>query len=164
MFVQFEGIDFADPQVGSQLQAYYEWAAAIVSQHPQAKIGIVIPQLAQQRAKVERIFNRVFEPQSLLPDTPRHASGFNLSAGVPLSSTAVVNAALLALELNRCELTIATYVSSMQARRDRKQRIGYLPVVKNDSVSSCVERDQCESVLFNWHADCSITPNTYQSS
>lgn len=82
------------------------WAAAIIDRQPHANIGIVIPQLTQQRAEVERIFNRVFHPQYLLPDTPSHTSGFNISVGVPLSSTALVAAALSALELNRHTVTI----------------------------------------------------------
>ena len=90
----------------AELAAAAAWAAEIVNRQPQASVGIVIPMLSQQRDKVERIFNQVFEPQQLLPHSARHANGFNLSAGMPLSSTSPVVAALSALELNFHKLTI----------------------------------------------------------
>ena len=76
------------------------WAADIVSREPQASIAIVIPDLTQQREKVEGIFTRIFEPQYIFSKHQRHANGFNISAGQPLASTPLIEAALLALKLN----------------------------------------------------------------
>ncbi len=77
-----------------------EWAAAIVSAHPEARVGVVIPKLLPLRTQVERIFTDVFEPQYKLPDAPRHASPFNMSAGISLNNTRPIATALLALKLN----------------------------------------------------------------
>lgn len=77
-----------------------EWAAAIVSAHPEARVGVVIPKLLPLRAQVERIFTDVFEPQYKLPDAPRHASPFNMSAGISLNNIRPIATALLALKLN----------------------------------------------------------------
>ena len=115
--VQVEKVDIQLPESSvdrvllddgdSELAAAAAWAAEIVNRQPQASVGIVIPRLSQQRDKVERMFNRIFEPQQLLPYTARHANGFNLSAAAPLSSTPPVVAALSALELNFSKLTMS---------------------------------------------------------
>lgn len=83
------------------------WAAGLMANHDGAsplQIGIVVPRLTTLRARVERLFNNVFEPQHLLAGNPRHVSGFNLSAAQPLAETPPVRAALNALQLNRLQL------------------------------------------------------------
>jgi probable DNA repair protein len=68
------------------------------------RIGIVVPQLAGLRGKVERLFNDVFAPQTLRVSHPRQVPGFNLSAAQPLGRTPLIQSALDALQLNRPEL------------------------------------------------------------
>lgn len=103
----------------SEILAAAQWAAAIVAgrdsnslkskestsiQNP--KIGIVIPDLANLRQQVETTFNEVFEPQVILPQSSRHAPGFNLSAGQPLAQTPLYSTAFLTLQLLGGELEI----------------------------------------------------------
>ncbi len=44
MFVQFDGIDFADPTAGEQLQAYYQWAWQMVQRYggPNSRVNRVL--------------------------------------------------------------------------------------------------------------------------
>lgn len=84
----------------TELRRAARWAAALVEQDNTLSIGIVVPDLAQQRPLVERLFAEVFEPQAILPGQPRHAPGFNISAAQPLAQTPLMAAALQALRLN----------------------------------------------------------------
>jgi len=84
------------------------WAADLLTQQPNAadsiSIGIVVPQLTTSHARVERLFQNVFEPQHLLVSNARHVAGFNISVAQPLKQMPLVQAALQALQLNRREL------------------------------------------------------------
>lgn len=92
------------PDRDSELRRAARWAAGLVTRDNSRSIGVVVPDLAQQRPLVERIFTQVFEPQALLPGQPRHAPGFNISAAQPLAQTPVIAAALLALKLNNTDM------------------------------------------------------------
>lgn len=83
-----------------EIDAAARWAAALVEREGDARIGVVFPNLVNQRAQVERMFMEVFEAQYTLPESPRHAPPFNISAGVSLSECPIIDAALLALKLN----------------------------------------------------------------
>ena len=89
-----------------EITAAAQWAATILAKDPLASIGIVGVNVAKYRAQIEQIFTQVFEPQYILPDHPRHAPGFNISAAQPLVDTAPVASALLALQLNRQQMAI----------------------------------------------------------
>jgi probable DNA repair protein len=62
-----------------------------------ARIAVVVPRLEQQRSEVARIFARVLAPA--LGPGESAAALFNISLGAPLSSYALVDAALGVLEL-----------------------------------------------------------------
>ena len=96
--------EFAD--IGQEILSAAQWAQNTLRQNPQSRIGIVVPQLAQQRDRLERMFTQVFEPQYILPQQPQHANGFNLSAGQPLDQVPVVATAMTALALNRQRLDV----------------------------------------------------------
>ena len=68
------------------------------------RIGIVVPDLAQSRNAVQRIFAQVMEPAHLLPVQETRPLPFNLSLGEPLSSYPLVAAALRVLEVARHEV------------------------------------------------------------
>lgn len=89
------------PDVISELRHAACWAAALVEANQNVRIGLVVPQLAQLRPQIEQIFTQVFEPQYCLPDRPRHANAFNISAAQPLAQTPIIGAALDLLQLNR---------------------------------------------------------------
>lgn len=91
----------------AEITAAAHWAAGLMASHTgphPLQIGIVVPQLATLRSRVERLFNNVFEPQHLLIGNGRHDSGINLSAAQPLAEAPLVRAALNALQLNRGEM------------------------------------------------------------
>ena len=91
----------------TEIMTAARWAAGLLAKHDASRplqIGIVVPRLTSMRARVERLFSNVFEPQHLLVGNPRHVPGFNLSAAQPLAETPLVRAALNALQLNRSQL------------------------------------------------------------
>ena len=95
---------FYDEQ--QELTAAAAWAEEKQRENPNHRIGIVIPELARIRGQVERIFRQQLEPSHQLPSQPRSAPPFNISAGIPLSNTPMVSAALLLLSLNRQKLPL----------------------------------------------------------
>lgn len=92
----------ARTQAGNQeaeITAAARWCLARLQQDPQAIIGVLVPDLGQCRALVERIFTQVFEPLAALPDTRRYTLPFNFSAGTPLAETPLIHSALALLGL-----------------------------------------------------------------
>jgi len=87
-----------------EIQACAHWAEAILEregdQSKPPSIGIIDPSLGQDRKQIERIFSEVFEPQAILPNSPRYTLPFNFSAGIPLAETPIINTALQLLHLN----------------------------------------------------------------
>ncbi|MBS0336531.1 MAG: PD-(D/E)XK nuclease family protein [Proteobacteria bacterium] len=67
------------------------WARQRLEAGPQVRIGIVVPDLAQQRNALRRTFTQVMGPG--------HVQPFNISLGEPLASHPLVDAAFLTLEL-----------------------------------------------------------------
>ena len=63
-----------------------------------ARIAVVVPELAQRRREVARVFSRVFQPAGATPGAERTPL-FNISLGEPLSQAPLVDAALALLEL-----------------------------------------------------------------
>lgn len=94
----------------NEIKCAAHWAHEKLSENSQRQIGIVVPDLTKRRVEVETAFYDVFEPQYKLPDRPRHAPPFNISASVPLNTTPPVAAALLALQCNRHKLSIEDVV------------------------------------------------------
>ena len=88
-----------------ELQAAACWAKHKLEANPQQRIGIIVPNLAQQRTQIEAALAAAFEPQYLLPHTARYQLPFNISAGVPLNQTPLVDSALLLLCLLRDEFS-----------------------------------------------------------
>lgn len=76
------------------------WAFSQLQQDPEASIGIISPDLGQQRQQIERIFVETFEAHYPLPETSRYTLPFNFSAGTPLGNTALIHDTLQLLRLN----------------------------------------------------------------
>src|SRR5690625_7080147 len=74
-----------------------------LEQDADAIIGIIVPDIGQRRAQVERLFNEVFESAAASPHTPRYTLPFNFSAGQPLGTTPLIDAALNLLRLSQDE-------------------------------------------------------------
>jgi len=74
----------ADMQDEAQLIAH--WAREQIEQNPDARIGVVLPELQARRRELERAFMDSFYPSLSYPiDLPLHKP-YNVSLGLPLSS------------------------------------------------------------------------------
>jgi len=83
------------------------WARARLEAEPGARIGIVVPDLARQRAALIRAFRAVMAPASMLPGADAAALPFNVSLGLALAGYPLVQAAFLILELAGREIEFA---------------------------------------------------------
>ena len=70
------------------------WARSLLSDNPQARIGVIVPNLADCRRQVDRIFRQVLHPGAF-PSGPR---AYHMSLGPALASYSIIAAALTALE------------------------------------------------------------------
>lgn len=95
----------------TEIRAAALWSLKQLERDPQAVIGIIVPDLGQRRAQVERLFCEVFEPLSERPDVARYTLPFNFSAGVPLGSTALVHSALSLLRLGLDQMPLDSLCS-----------------------------------------------------
>lgn len=119
-------------------QAAAVWAKQVLKNDPAATVAIVVPDLNQNRATIERIVMQVFEPgyNMLHPgaqDQPagdgtvpglantaargqeRRALPFNISAGSALIESALVRTALDLLSLLRAEVELESIESLLQS-------------------------------------------------
>ncbi len=85
------------PDFDTELQAAAAWAHRIVSNDAQARVAVIVPQLELRRPYVESCFERVFTPNISSPFARRQVAPFNISVGVSLASTPVIQAALTLL-------------------------------------------------------------------
>jgi ATP-dependent helicase/nuclease subunit B len=82
-----------------EMLACANWARARLEANLQARIGVVVPGLAQARSTVNRIFASVMQPDHSLPRVSKQKLPFNISLGIALSQYPLVYDALLALQL-----------------------------------------------------------------
>jgi probable DNA repair protein len=90
-----------------EIRACAVWAREILQRSPDARIGIVVPDLGPQRATISRIFDDVLLPDAVLSPGRTRPRPWNLSLGEPLSDWPVVHAALLILQLAQGKLPAA---------------------------------------------------------
>ena len=89
----------AFPDRMAELRAAASWAATRLNTEPGARLGIVVPDLAERRALVTRIFDGLLNPASMFPAGRNAAPAYNLSLGRPLGDFPLVRDALLSLRL-----------------------------------------------------------------
>lgn len=92
------------------------WIKTILEQDSTASIGFIYPQLAQQRRRIERIFNEVLNPSVIAVDENRCTSPFNFSAGTELGQCAPIKVALNFLSLLLPEIEIETAIVCLSSR------------------------------------------------
>lgn len=118
------------------------WASDILDKNSNAKIGIIVPTLGNDRQTIERIFTEVFEPQYLNPAVDRYPLPFNISAGIPLANTPLIQSTLLLLALNRNELTLNDWQSILLSPffscedNEREERANLLLAIKKQQLFS----------------------------
>ncbi len=91
---RFQAKDFAQ-----ELEAAARWAIKRLQMNADARVGVVIPQLAEVRSQVETVFRRCFHPGSFIPGSLNPPAVFNISFGVPLQQCPLVVDAFLLLRL-----------------------------------------------------------------
>jgi probable DNA repair protein len=75
------------------------WARQILQEQPQARIGIVAPDLAARRSALAQVLGQILDPAALAPGAPPAPRPWNLSLGRPLSEQPVIATALRLLAL-----------------------------------------------------------------
>lgn len=94
----------------TELTAAATWAKTQLQQHPELRIGIVVPQLTSNWRQAERIFRSHFEPAHWSPEQPDSApQQYNISAGIPLTEAPLIAAAFELLALNKANLPLAHF-------------------------------------------------------
>ena len=96
----------AFPSARQEIEQAAAWARARLEQG-RKRIGVVVPELAQRRHEVVRVFSRVMQPGCNLPGAAKSPMPFNVSLGEPLADYPLVDCALALLELSFRELEFA---------------------------------------------------------
>ena len=81
----------------AEISACAAWARDILLENPAARIGIIVPHIADLRGEIERIFRRVLMPASEDILQPSAFLPYEFSLGQPLADVPAVGAALLLL-------------------------------------------------------------------
>jgi len=92
--VQLQAVDTRD-----EIDLLSRWVRQRLNDNHQARVGIVVPDLAAQRPVLELALAKALSPQSLVPGAESAAQSWNISLGRPLSSYPVVQAAFQLLRL-----------------------------------------------------------------
>lgn len=82
-----------------ELLAAAIWARAHLESAADRQLAIIVPDLAQRRAAVRSVLDRIVDPASLLPTGTERLPLYSIIGGEPLSERAIVAAALGILEL-----------------------------------------------------------------
>ena len=109
-----------------ELTAAATWARQLYIENPDARIAVVIPNLAERAEEVRRVFQDVLQPGWRLAES---AQPFDVSFGSPLGTTGVVQAALLLIQM----------VSGRMGYREAGQllRSPYLPGWPSEASARC---------------------------
>jgi probable DNA repair protein len=90
----------------SELSSVAHQVRAILAARADARIGVVVPDLAAARADVVRIFDDILDPARVLGGRRERPRPYNVSLGAPLAAEPLVHTALLILELARGGLAL----------------------------------------------------------
>ena len=138
-----------------EIQRAAAWARARLEAGGSARIGVVVPELARQRAAIVRNFSAMMAPDYALPGAAPCVPPFNVSLGAVLTSYPLVNAALLVLELAGREIEFERASGLLRspflaggeselarrARLDAQLRKRAEPVVTLDRLLTLIARD-----------------------
>ncbi len=87
------------PDPRSEVESAAQWALGRLRARPEARLLIVVPDLAQRREEVARLFSAVLMPAASLIETPLQAAPFAIEGGTALKEHPLIAPALTALEL-----------------------------------------------------------------
>ena len=102
-------VGFAD--AGREIRAAAEWARHCLESDPDARdpayrVGIVVPDLDQQRDEIERVFGEMLHPRNRLRPDLDPTRCFNISLGRPLDEYPVIQTAFLFLGIDPVDLSV----------------------------------------------------------
>lgn len=98
----------AFPSPEHEVRAMAHWSKRQLAANPQARIGCIMLDLANQRDMVERVCTEVLATDITLGITDEAHLPFNISAGQPLLHFPLIAAAYTALQLNRHSVSLDT--------------------------------------------------------
>ena len=88
---------FADAE--AECRAAVAWVVAKLAADPQARLGLVVPELANLRGRLTALLDDHLHPETLSPAYAEHDRRYDLSLGLALSRNPLVTAALDLLRL-----------------------------------------------------------------
>jgi probable DNA repair protein len=94
------------PDALHEIRAAAVWARGCITANPQARVGVVVPELNRLRATISGIFDEVLRPDAALDPGPISSRPWNVSLGAPLSDWPLAHAALLVLEFASGPLSV----------------------------------------------------------
>ncbi|WP_051525471.1 hypothetical protein [Methylobacillus glycogenes] len=83
----------------AECRAAVAWAQARLEQHPEARLGIVVPELAKLRISLARLLDDALHPAWVRPGMVEAPRRYDFSLGLPLSQEPVVHTSLSLLRL-----------------------------------------------------------------
>ncbi|HYE25894.1 MAG TPA: hypothetical protein VEG32_11925, partial [Clostridia bacterium] len=86
------------PDGRSELTTAAAWARGVLSENPEANIGVVIPDLASLRSAAEHVFSLTLHPAVVVADSGERA--FEISVGLSLADWPLTRTALQALRFS----------------------------------------------------------------
>jgi len=95
------------PSAGEEILAAARWTRAQLQARPEARIGIVAPDLSTHHRAIRRVFDDVLLPESVLPGNAEMARPYNVSLGERLAAQPLIESAFAVLELAQGELPLA---------------------------------------------------------
>ncbi len=118
------------PDAAAEIGAAAAWARETLTSRPSARIGVVIPDLQNRRALVERVFEDALHP-SCDPVPCGGRPVFHISAGQPLIDVPMVAAAFQTLELGLRTISASTagmlmrspYLADSEAERGARSML-----------------------------------------
>ncbi|HKY70073.1 MAG TPA: PD-(D/E)XK nuclease family protein, partial [Gammaproteobacteria bacterium] len=95
-----------------EFQAMANWAKALIENHAEGPIAIVLPELAKYRAELISVLDHTFFQESLLHAENEVSVEYNISAGEPLKKVPVILVAfkILGLMTERIALSDVTFL------------------------------------------------------
>lgn len=92
-----------------EVRAAANWAKAQLSTQPGQRLGLVFPNLAGRRHHIDRVFREAFSPTYCLPEHAHEPPPYNITAGIPLAETALINSALNLLKVQPMRRPLSFY-------------------------------------------------------
>ena len=154
------------------------WSRSRIESHPSARIGIVVPDLANRRSAILRTFGSVMNPDvsHLMSEDDQVRMPFNISLGSTLTDHPIVSTAILILEMIGREIDFerasillrspfimgAEVEMTDRARLDSELRRYADPVMNFDQLQGMIDREGsycpvlrgCLSDLSKLRHDC----------